>query len=486
MAVMAEPHPPRAPRAQRGGRRAQTERQDLSVDEQRRAILHALQEGMRRKRKSRGHTIQDPKHVFAAFDRDGTGRLPVGELHQALMRLGLRIHVERLSPLLDVDEDEIEYGELLGILRRAALSLHLSGDERRERERRAVLQALQQAMRARRQVFGNTFQNPKELFAAFDQNHSGTLSPDDLYLALKRLGLGVSEEQLARLQALVDVDRNGEIDYAELLEYLEGKDSNQSPPAQPPEIEWGSVAPPSSALPQLGGGRRKRGETELHDKPWVQERPEENKGLGRPPSDVLKLLGNNIKYLREELKQARRKEARREADHAAELKQKDEELREQERGHQEEVQEQEQRHQEELQEQDQRHQEQLRVFEEETAVMRRAAHKIAGTAVGEHNDHASVLRELAAEHARQLSSTMVATAMAAAAETAADEEAGADETVRRRPLNPAVDSAVLALISQPTTPGNNFVTENREVYACNTCIRSSIQLPCPFPFLRAY
>jgi hypothetical protein len=97
-----------------------------------------------------------------------------------------------------------------------------------------------------------------------------------------------------------------------------------------------------------------------------------------------------------------------------------------------------------------------------------------------------VLRELAAEHARQLSSTMVATAMAAAAETAADEEAGADETVRRRPLNPAVDSAVLALISQPTTPGNNFVTENREVYACNTCIRSSIQLPCPFPFLRAY
>ena len=105
-------------------------------------------------------------------------------------------------------------------------SLHLSGEEKRSRERHAILHSLQQAMQAKRHVFGHGIQDPAHVFAAFDTDGSGSVSPDELFQALKRLGLGLSEEQIGRLAAFLDVDGDGEIDYAELLGFLHGEGGN--------------------------------------------------------------------------------------------------------------------------------------------------------------------------------------------------------------------------------------------------------------------
>ena len=109
------------------------------------------------------------------------------------------------------------------------MALHLSSEERRERERRAILHSMQQAMHSKRQVFGHTIEDPKHVFAAFDRDASGTLSPDELFQALKRLGLGLSDEQLGRLAAFLDVDGDGEIDYGELLGFLDDSGRSERP-----------------------------------------------------------------------------------------------------------------------------------------------------------------------------------------------------------------------------------------------------------------
>ena len=97
------------------------------------------------------------------------------------------------------------------------VALHLTGDERREREREAIMRQLQQAMHSNRKVFGQTIEDPRHVFAAFDRDGSGMLSPDELYGALKRLGLGLTDAQVGQLSAFLDTDGDGGIDYGELL-----------------------------------------------------------------------------------------------------------------------------------------------------------------------------------------------------------------------------------------------------------------------------
>jgi Ca2+-binding EF-hand superfamily protein len=79
-------------------------------------------------------------------------------------------------------------------------------------------------MRAQnRSVFGQTIEDPAHVFAAFDRDGSGKLSPDELKNALRRLGLGLSEQQLSELRESIDEDGDGEVDYAELLDFLAGE-----------------------------------------------------------------------------------------------------------------------------------------------------------------------------------------------------------------------------------------------------------------------
>ena len=102
---------------------------------------------------------------------------------------------------------------------------------------------------------------------------------------------------------------------------------------RPEDIAWGTVN--DGSLPPIGasGGPwrhlgvdapgRHESQTGRRAAVPVQRKPNT---LGRPSDDVLKVLGDNITYLRDEIKRARRKEKRREAEHAEQLRQKDEEV----------------------------------------------------------------------------------------------------------------------------------------------------------------
>jgi hypothetical protein len=106
------------------------------------------------------------------------------------------------------------------------VSLHLSTEEKREFERAAILDSLAQAMASKRTVFGKTIEDARAAFAAFDRDDSGTLTPDELTDALKRLGLGLSDQQIADVGAALDANGDGQIDYSELAEFANG---NRSP-----------------------------------------------------------------------------------------------------------------------------------------------------------------------------------------------------------------------------------------------------------------
>ena len=102
----------------------------------------------------------------------------------------------------------------------SSAALHMSTEERRSHERSAIQATLRQAMHAQRSVFGQTIHDPSDAFAAFDRDGSGKLSPDELFKALQRLGLGLGEQQLSLLGAFLDEDGDGEVDYGELLSFL--------------------------------------------------------------------------------------------------------------------------------------------------------------------------------------------------------------------------------------------------------------------------
>ena len=102
----------------------------------------------------------------------------------------------------------------------SSVALHMSTEERRSHERSAIQATLRQAMHAQRSVFGQTIHDPSDAFAAFDRDGSGKLSPDELFKALQRLGLGLGEQQLSLLGAFLDEDGDGEVDYGELLSFL--------------------------------------------------------------------------------------------------------------------------------------------------------------------------------------------------------------------------------------------------------------------------
>eukprot|EP01043_Picozoa_sp_COSAG02_P025089 COSAG02_NODE_1397_length_12873_cov_18.498043_5_plen_1610_part_00 len=102
------------------------------------------------------------------------------------------------------------------------VSLHLSTDEKHEFERAAILGSLAQAMASKRTVFGKTIEDARAAFAAFDRDGSGTLTPDELTDALTRLGLGLSDSQIADIGVALDVNGDGQIDYSELAGFANG------------------------------------------------------------------------------------------------------------------------------------------------------------------------------------------------------------------------------------------------------------------------
>ena len=66
-------------------------------------------------------------------------------------------------------------------------------------------------MRSHRTVFGRTMSDEAHVFAAFDTDNSGQLSPLEIADGFKRLGLGLTARQVDALCDFMDVNGDGEI-----------------------------------------------------------------------------------------------------------------------------------------------------------------------------------------------------------------------------------------------------------------------------------
>ena len=78
-----------------------------------------------------------------------------------------------------------------------------------------------------RTLFGTHIHSIMEVFIAMDVDRDGVLSRREFSRALKRLGVGVSEQEVHMLFAQLDKNMNGSIEYEEFLDMFEQAEQNQ-------------------------------------------------------------------------------------------------------------------------------------------------------------------------------------------------------------------------------------------------------------------
>ena len=69
------------------------------------------------------------------------------------------------------------------------------------------------------EMLGNedNMENLKSVFLEFDIDNSGTLSVEELWNAVKKLGADVDLEAVIQLMSEIDVDRDGQLDCNEFV-----------------------------------------------------------------------------------------------------------------------------------------------------------------------------------------------------------------------------------------------------------------------------
>ena len=97
---------------------------------------------------------------------------------------------------------------------------HQTDPEMLERAEYSTFKTIWSAMRHRRKLFGHKLSDVKSVFDAADTDGTGKLSFDEFAAAMKRLDLGLTEEQLQEVFDATDLDGSGKLNYAEFAEEL--------------------------------------------------------------------------------------------------------------------------------------------------------------------------------------------------------------------------------------------------------------------------
>jgi hypothetical protein len=101
----------------------------------------------------------------------------------------------------------------------------------------AVARTLQEAMRHERRLFGRKLGSPAEMFAAIDRDDDGHITLDELNQGLRRLDVGLSEDQVERLLGIVDKNQDACIDQGEFEALFQLLLGDAPPPPPPPPAE---------------------------------------------------------------------------------------------------------------------------------------------------------------------------------------------------------------------------------------------------------
>lgn len=101
-----------------------------------------------------------------------------------------------------------------------AIDCAVSFQSREHAMARAVWQRVQEVVRRKQTVCGESPQTPADVFRVFDSDGSGKLSSDELSRAVVRLGLGYTSPQIHTLFDFLDVNGDGAIDYRGLVVFF--------------------------------------------------------------------------------------------------------------------------------------------------------------------------------------------------------------------------------------------------------------------------
>ena len=117
-------------------------------------------------------------------------------------------------------------------------ALKLSTKERRQRQSDQITSVIAQAIKGHRSLYGTMLRDAESAFKAIDQDGSGTVDYSEFSQAMKRLGLGLNDEQMKDLAKAIDTDGNGEIDCSEFIAALKLAGKRIAPPEVQDTIKY--------------------------------------------------------------------------------------------------------------------------------------------------------------------------------------------------------------------------------------------------------
>ena len=143
--------------------------------------------------------------LFKQFDDNGDGYVVAEEIYKAMMALGQRISLNDAKDMIaKVDNNgdgKLDLREFVEMMLPKMKDELLNQDDNMEDLRAMFLEA--------------------------DIDHSGTLSIDEIYSVILKLGAEVTLEELIELMNEIDVDRNGELDIDEFIALMSMGDQMQ-------------------------------------------------------------------------------------------------------------------------------------------------------------------------------------------------------------------------------------------------------------------
>ena len=113
-----------------------------------------------------------------------------------------------------------------------------------------LFRVISQQLRGKRTLYGEVMAEARDVFNLIDKDRSRTLDKQEFTTALNRMGLGLTEDQVEEVIAVVDKDGNGTIEYPEFVALL-GAEWSRPRSAPAAKTRFGA-----SQRPRSGAARR--------------------------------------------------------------------------------------------------------------------------------------------------------------------------------------------------------------------------------------
>ena len=138
-----------------------------------------------------------------------TPRMSVNALHPVPLPAPIRADDSRMS----VKEHTARIEKTLG----KSVKLELSAAEKLQRQTAQIGKIVRSAITSNRSLNGQGLDSIRSVFEAIDKDGSGELDHDEFRMAMSRLGLGLSEEQVVQCIDVLDTDRDGSVSLEEFM-----------------------------------------------------------------------------------------------------------------------------------------------------------------------------------------------------------------------------------------------------------------------------